>query len=124
RGHTVTAISGMGGSCALVMLTCTRFDALAPSVSYAPVNVTVNVSPSAPSPVVNFSTVSGTGMLGDTTSELTLVTTNPPVFSITKTHSGNFAQGQGGAIYTVTVSNAPGADASAGTVTVTDTLPT
>ncbi|WP_316228455.1 SpvB/TcaC N-terminal domain-containing protein [Bradyrhizobium sp. SZCCHNR1039] len=37
-------------------------------------------------------------------------------------HGGDFAQGQSGAAYTLTVSNV-GASASSGTVTVTDTLP-
>src|SRR6185503_20052516 len=44
--------------------------------------------------------------------------------SITKTHAGNFTQGQTGATYTITVSNAAGAGATDGsTVTVRDTLP-
>ncbi len=46
-----------------------------------------------------------------------------PWLSIGKTHSGNFSQGQTGAIYTIAVSNA-GQAATAGEVTVTDTLPT
>jgi uncharacterized repeat protein (TIGR01451 family) len=42
---------------------------------------------------------------------------------ITKTHSGNFNQGQSGATYAVTVSNAANASPSTGTVTVTETVP-
>jgi uncharacterized repeat protein (TIGR01451 family) len=42
--------------------------------------------------------------------------------SISKTHAGNFTQGQAGATYTVTVSHAGSADTS-GTVTVTETMP-
>ena len=49
--------------------------------------------------------------------------TVPPVLSITKSHTGNFTQGQQGAPYTVTVSNAAGAGASSGLVTVTETAP-
>ncbi len=45
-----------------------------------------------------------------------------PDLTITKSHIGNFFQGQTGATYTVTVNNA-GAGPTAGTVTVTDTLP-
>src|SRR2546430_268499 len=41
---------------------------------------------------------------------------------MTKTHTGNFTQGQIGATYTLTVSNG-GAGPTSGTVTVTDTLP-
>jgi uncharacterized repeat protein (TIGR01451 family) len=45
-----------------------------------------------------------------------------PVLAIAKTHTGNFAQGQNGAAYTATVSNA-GGGATSGTVTVTETVP-
>ncbi len=47
----------------------------------------------------------------------------PAALSISKTHSGNFTQGQQNAAYTVTVSNAAGAGPTNGTVTVTETLP-
>ena len=48
----------------------------------------------------------------------------PPIpdLTITKSHSGNFVQGQMGAQYTITVTNSGGA-ATSGTVTMTDTLP-
>jgi hypothetical protein len=45
-----------------------------------------------------------------------------PDLTITKTHSGNFVQGQAGASYTITVSNT-GGGATTGTVTLTDALP-
>jgi uncharacterized repeat protein (TIGR01451 family) len=50
--------------------------------------------------------------------------TAPSSLSIAKTHNGNFTQGQNGAAYTLTVSNATGAGPTAGTVTVTETVPT
>ncbi len=43
--------------------------------------------------------------------------------TITKTHTGNFTQGQTGAIYTLTATNSGNA-ATSGTVSVVDTLPT
>lgn len=46
----------------------------------------------------------------------------PPDLTIIKTHTGNFAQGQTGAQYTITVTNSGGSSTS-GTVTVVDTLP-
>ncbi len=49
-------------------------------------------------------------------------TMNPPDLSIVKTHSGTFAQAQTGVQYTLTVTN-NGPGSTAGTVTVTDTLP-
>jgi hypothetical protein len=45
-----------------------------------------------------------------------------PDLTITKSHSGNFVQGQMVANYTITVTNSGGA-ATSGTVTMTDTLP-
>jgi uncharacterized repeat protein (TIGR01451 family) len=47
-----------------------------------------------------------------------------PALSIASTHAGNFTQGQSGATYSLTVSNATGAASTAGTVTVTETVPT
>jgi len=46
----------------------------------------------------------------------------PPSLPITKTHTGNFTQGQVGATYTIVVSNG-GPGSTSGTVTVTDTIP-
>src|SRR5436309_2922195 len=46
-----------------------------------------------------------------------------PDLAMTKTHTGNFTQGQSGDTYNLTVSNV-GAGPTSGTVTVTDTLPT
>lgn len=48
-----------------------------------------------------------------------------PVWSISKTHTGNFNVGQNNATYTVTVSNqsGPGVGTTSGTVTVTEKVP-
>ena len=46
-----------------------------------------------------------------------------PLLGITMTHAGNFAQGQAGAAYSVVVSNAAGAAATRGTVTMTEIVP-
>ena len=46
-----------------------------------------------------------------------------PSLSISKTHAGNFTQGQTGATYTVTVSEQAGTGPTFGTVTVTENLP-
>src|SRR6185503_18224674 len=48
--------------------------------------------------------------------------TQLPDLTLTKTHVGHFAQGQAGAMYTLSVANIGAADTS-DTVTVTDTLP-
>ncbi|MFN0170922.1 MAG: hypothetical protein ACKV22_31280 [Bryobacteraceae bacterium] len=49
--------------------------------------------------------------------------TSGPALSIAMTHTGNFAQGQQNARHSVIVSNATGAAATSGTVTVTETVP-
>ncbi|MGD1092491.1 MAG: hypothetical protein ABSB35_10945, partial [Bryobacteraceae bacterium] len=53
----------------------------------------------------------------------TVLTPVPPVLTISKTHTGNFTQGQANASYAVTVSNQAGAGTTSGTVTVTETVP-
>jgi uncharacterized repeat protein (TIGR01451 family) len=122
-GLAAAAISGNNWSCALSPLSCTRGDALAAGVSYDVITLTVNVAANAPASITNTATVSG-GSDGNTTNntatDVTAITT--PDLTITKTHSGNFAQGQVGATYTITVKNSGGA-ATSGAVTVNDTLP-
>jgi uncharacterized repeat protein (TIGR01451 family) len=61
---------------------------------------------------------------GTTTFSLTNTASLLPDLTVTKTHSGNFAQGQVGATYTVTVNNIGAASKPAASlVTVTDTVP-
>jgi uncharacterized repeat protein (TIGR01451 family) len=66
------------------------------------------------------STNGGTGNI--TTASLEVIATLVPDLTITTTHTGHFQQGQTGATYTITVSNA-GNGSSSGAVTVTDILP-
>jgi uncharacterized repeat protein (TIGR01451 family) len=123
-GLIATAIGGTGWSCTLGSLICTRSDALAAGSSYPAITLTVNVANNAAASVTNNATVSGGGEVNtsnDSASDATTITQLPDL-TIAKTHSGNFAQGQIGATYTLTASNAGSAPTS-GTVTVTDTLP-
>jgi hypothetical protein len=57
------------------------------------------------------------------TSEIIVVAASQAVLSIASSHSGSFLQGQQGATFTLTVSNAAGAGATSGTVTVNETPP-
>jgi hypothetical protein len=57
------------------------------------------------------------------TATFTTGTVPPAVLTISKSHVGNFAVGDTGDTYTVTVSNTAGAGPTNGTVTVTDTIP-
>ena len=126
-GLTATAIAGTGWSCTLSTLTCTRSDALAAPGSYPAITLTVNVAANAPASVTNTATVSGGGDATPTNNTASDVTTISPAGSpnltISKSHAGNFTQGQTGATYSLAVSNA-GTGPTSGTVTVTDTLPT
>ena len=123
-GLTATAISGSGWSCVLGTLTCTRSDALAASTSYPVITLTVNVANNAASSVTNSVAVSGGGEIITTNNSATDPTTitQLPDMTITKSHTGNFTQGQVGATYTLTARNS-GFAATSGVVTVTDTLP-
>ena len=62
-------------------------------------------------------------LVGNITAYGFLVLASLPDMTITKTHSGDFTQGQTGATYTITASNSGNLPTN-GTVTVTDTLPT
>jgi len=125
-GLTVTAMSGTGWTCT-TLPTCTRNDVLAASASYPTITVTVSVASNATSPQVNAITVStaqnesntGNNNANDST---TIV---QPDLTITKSHSGDFAQGSTGNTYTVTVTNSGTGDKLAGqSVSVTDSAPT
>ena len=119
-GLSLVSLAGTGWTC--VANACTRNDALASGSSYPAITATVNVGAAATSPQLNSVTVSGGGSANATATD-SIVVTSVALLSITKTHSGNFTQGQQNATYTVTVSNTAGAGATSGTVTVADTLP-
>jgi uncharacterized protein (TIGR03437 family) len=90
-GLTATAIGGTGWNCLLVTLTCARDDALAPSDSYPPLTVTVNVGAGVASSVINIATVSGGGdrnSANNTAHDLT-VTIPPKVTSVTNAFGGS-----------------------------------
>ncbi len=104
--------------------TCSRTDVLAINSSYPPITLTANVDNNAASTVTNNVAVSGGGEINtsnDTASDPTTIAAGPDL-TISKTHTGNFLQGQTGATYSISVSNVGGSP-SVGTVTVADTLP-
>lgn len=122
-GLTAASMAGSGWTCTTAPLRCERSDALAAGASYPDITLTVNVSPTAPSSVTNTATVSGGG---DTTSGNNTATDPTTIvaasdLTVTKSHSGDFTQGQTGT-YTITVRNS-GAGPTQGTVTVADNLP-
>jgi uncharacterized repeat protein (TIGR01451 family) len=124
-GMTVTAIAGTGWTCTLATRNCTRSDALGAGQSYPAITVTVT-APITAGVVDNVATVSGGGELytaDDSAIRPTTVTTSARDLTITKSHSGNFYQGQVGAIYTLTVTNVGTALTGTPLTTVTETPP-
>ena len=119
--------SGTGWSCSATgqTVTCTNDSTVAQDSSYSPLTIDVNVSPTAntTTSVPNNVSVSGGGAK-NTTSNTDNVTILPAaVLAVTKTHSGNFTQGQT-AQWSITVSNTATAGMTYGTISVSDTLPT
>jgi choice-of-anchor C domain-containing protein len=123
-GLSATAISGGGWSCVLATLTCTRSDVLSASLSYPDITLTVTVANNAPASVTNTVTVAGGGEIntGNNFASDPTAIIQIAGLALSKTHNGNFTQGQVGATYTLTLTNT-GAGPTAGAVTVTDTLP-
>ena len=123
-GLSPATVSGPGWSCGISgnTVTCTRSDPLAPGASYPPITLTVNVASNAPPSVTNMATVGGGGDLNAANNTATVVTpiARAPDLTITKSHTGNFTQGQT-ATYTITVTNI-GAVPTSGTVVVTDPM--
>jgi uncharacterized repeat protein (TIGR01451 family) len=125
-GLSATNISGAAPwNCVFASLTCTRSDVLAPGASYSPITLTVTVANNAPASVTNSVSVSGGGQIittNDTATDPTTITQLPDM-TITKSHTGNFNQGQTGAQYSITVTNSGPAATNGSMVTVTDTVP-
>ena len=91
--------------------------------SYPPITMTASIAPNAPPTILNMATVSGGGDGNASNNSASDTATVLPAsdLAITKSHTGNFTQGQPGT-YTVTVSNVGGSPTS-GSVTVIDELP-
>ncbi|HEV7744231.1 MAG TPA: DUF11 domain-containing protein [Pyrinomonadaceae bacterium] len=126
-GLTYASFAGGGGwSCSAAgqVVTCTNSTVIAASSSFAALTLNVNVSSTAAASVTNNASVAGGGEINVGNNSATDVTAinGAPDLTITKSHVGNFTQGQSNAAYTLTVNNI-GRAASAGTITVTDTLP-
>ena len=122
NGMTLVSMAGTGWSCA--SNTCTRSDVLPSGGSYPAIATAVNVAANAASSETNQVSVSGGGSASANGSDPTTIISPPSALSITMTHTGDFSIGQNLAGYTVTVSNAANAaEATSGTVTVTETTP-
>jgi len=125
-GMTLVQMIGDGWTCSGNV--CTRSDLLLATLAYPPITAIVNVASNAVSPLTNTATVTGGGSASTTSNDVTDINTtapsNPPLLSVTKSHTGNFTQGQQNATYTITVTNAHGASTTSGAVNVYEVLPT
>jgi uncharacterized repeat protein (TIGR01451 family) len=126
-GLTPTSATGTGWTAQISgsTVTATRSDALASGGSYPALTVTVSVADNAAASVTNTASVAGGGEVitnNDSASDLTNITQVADL-TISKSHTGNFREGDAADNYSISVTNA-GAGPTSGTVTVTDTLPT
>ncbi len=108
-------------------VTCTNADVVQGTDSYGQLVLNLNVSASATggdnSPEVSEGApgLFGTPTVLSPADHISISTT--PILSVTEAHSGTFTQGQTGGTLSITVSNT-GSASTAGTTTVTETLPT
>jgi Ig-like domain-containing protein len=146
-GQTVEALYGSGWTCNLAAInapqaepadTCYRADVLpGENGEEPPITVVVSVAGDAPATGTETVEVDGGGNVGGPASVAATTAIapaptppasgptsgTPPQLTVTSSHAGGFAQGDASDPYTLTVSNAPGAGATSGPVTVTDQLP-
>jgi CSLREA domain-containing protein/uncharacterized repeat protein (TIGR01451 family) len=113
NGGTLTAVAG-SGSISLV-------GGSVPVGSSCAVSVNVTSATAGTYNNTSGAVTSTNGGTGNTASAS--LTVAHATLSITKTHTDPFSRGQTGATYTITVSSLATAGPTAGTVTVTDTLP-
>jgi len=146
-GQTIDALYGSGWTCNLAAITapqaepadtCYRGDVLpGENGEDPPITVVVSVADDAPATGTETVQVDGGGNVGGPASVAATtaiapappppVSTpsagTPPELTVTSSHAGHFAQGDSSDAYTLTVSNAAGAGATSGAVTVADQLP-
>jgi uncharacterized repeat protein (TIGR01451 family) len=126
-GVVVSTPNGMTGSCGGGTITAA---AGAGTINLAAGTVAasitcifaINVTATLRGTHVNTTGTVTSGNAGAGNTATATLTVPAPDLTVSKTHAGNFHQGQTGAIYTITVANTAGASTS-GTVTVADTLP-
>src|SRR5207302_6664994 len=88
-------------------VTATRNDVLASGARYPALTITVSVANNIPRSVINIATVAGGGEVNTANDTANDPTASTPVsdLTISKSHSGNFRQGDAADIYTLIVSN-------------------
>jgi uncharacterized repeat protein (TIGR01451 family) len=129
-GITYASGSGTGWTCQAGPIvgpgsfTCTSAGSLAVSNSQTFPPITLNVTPTAAGTVVNTISASGGGAPNTATASDTTVIAPPavpPTLTLQKSHNGDFTVGTTGTF--LLVAGNTGTVATAGTITLTDTLP-
>jgi hypothetical protein len=125
-GFSYSSFSGTDWSCTAGSgnVTCTNSDVVTSGNPYPALTITVNVASNASSPRQNSSTISGSmdSCATKCTANDTVTILASPLLSITKSHTDTFTQG-GTARWDLSVANQTGSGPTAGTITVTDVLP-
>lgn len=119
-GLTLVSMAGSGWTCPAGSPLCYRSDLLSPGRSYPAVTVTMNVATNAPASLDNVVSASTVGSAMALTSDSTSIVPLPSL-TVSSSHTGNFFQGQAGATYSVSVTDAGGP--TSGPVTVTESVP-
>jgi hypothetical protein len=128
-GVTVTAVTANNWTCPASLpaasISCSRSDALAAGSFYADsIVLTVSIAANAaPGNTTNTASVNGGGSANNVSGSATVNILAASSLSVTKTHTGNFVQGDASDQFTITVMNGAAAGATSGTVTLTDSLP-
>jgi hypothetical protein len=119
---SVTLSAAAPSSGAVIYLLGTNSSAFNPPATLTVAGGQTSQSATVAAGTVNASTsVTVTGIYNSTNQSATA--TVSPLLQITSTHSGNFSQGQKGAVYTLLVSNPAATSIAPGTVTVTESAP-
>jgi len=118
-GLTLVSLAGAGWTCSANA--CTRSDALPALQVYPAITATFNVATTAPSSITNSATVSGGGNANTANDTATVNPASDLTIAKMRTAGGNLLRGQTGVQYTLRVSNAKGASAWSGVITVVDT---
>lgn len=128
-GLTFNSFTGLNWNCSAVgqVVTCTRTNGLTAGAD-STITLTVNVAASVADSVTNTATVTVNSPATNDINSTNNSASDPtviirPDLTVSKTHTGNFAQGSTTNTYYISVSNT-NAGATTGTITLTDTLPT
>jgi uncharacterized repeat protein (TIGR01451 family) len=127
-GLTYVSATGTSWSCAVSgqTVTCTNPGPIAGGGAAGTITLIVGVASTLSGSLSNTATVSTPGDTNSSnnssTDTMTVNAATAPKLAITKTHTGNFSQGQNG-VFTIAISNTGNASTN-GTITATDTLPT